>query len=213
MIFGRLNLARDPFLNTRPVERFRRTAWIVGALLLVLNVLLFLQSRSASTDLRLQLGVMREAIAGESGEVDELRRALIRLRPQDQASRILFLNQKILQRTFPWGELFDHIGEVLPRNVRLTTLVPQVESGRLDDDGEMTDYGAKVALSIDGVARDDQQHLRLLDAFFAHPAFEDPDLGFERRLDDGSVRFAVRVGYLPFAVAAADGAAAREDKP
>jgi len=213
-----INLARDPFLNTRLVVRFRQLAWLVGAALLGLNVVLFMQNRRDSTDLREQIRSVRAKIEDEDGEIDRLRATLRRLRPEDQAAQVLFLNQKIRQRTFPWGELFDHIGEVLPRNVRLTSLDPRVASERGVRSRTPVVESQGVELAVDGVAANDQQLYSLLDAFFEHSAFAEPRLAYENRNDNGSVSFSLRVGYLPSAGStategSADTAGATADSP
>ena len=71
------NLAAAPFVNQRPVQRFKMAAWAVGALLAALNVFLWLQYRHDSTAMRARLaetpGVLRviEAVAGDGARIIE----------------------------------------------------------------------------------------------------------------------------------------------
>ncbi|MBV8200745.1 MAG: hypothetical protein JOZ15_08990, partial [Acidobacteria bacterium] len=50
-----LNLARRPFVNTRPVERLAAILWVLGVLLLVANVTLFMGYLNSSQETRVKL--------------------------------------------------------------------------------------------------------------------------------------------------------------
>ena len=109
---------------------------------------------------------------------------------------MLYLNQQIGERTFPWGELFDELGEILPRGVRLRNLLP--ESLRKGSRAAR-DAGAgaqpSVALSITGIAKTEAAIYELVDALFAHPHFSAPDLKRDRRQDSGDFSFVLSVRY------------------
>ena len=197
---GNLNLARDPFLNRRPVERLRRVLWGAGLVLLALNGSFYLDNRRDSTVLRGELRAAVAEIDSESEAILELRQTLSELGPQDQNSKVAFLNQRIAERTFPWGELFDNLGEILPENVRLRSLSPKVDrrtsrGRRATDDGSSRSVG----LAISGAARTDDSLYELIDAFFRHPAFETPKLAHQRNQAGGNVTFSMNVNYLPAA--------------
>ena len=75
----------------------------------------------------------------------------------------------------------------------------------------------RVRLEILGAARRDDAILELLDALFADPAFEDPNLANESK-QQGEVRFSLSATYLPAAApppaaATADGDAAGRRRP
>lgn len=192
-----LNLAGDPFLNRRPVERFQIVFWLLGAILLALNVNSYLQNRRNSTEFRERLQILDAQIEGESEATVELQNTLRELGPQEQNSRVYFLNQRIAERTFPWGELFDDLGKILPPAVRLRSVNPRVDrqsrgprSARVEDD-------ESVGLAITGIAKREEGLYRLVDRFFVHSRFGDPDLNSERTLDNGQLSFTLTVTYLP----------------
>ena len=53
-----LNLARRPFLNSRPVVRVSLILWMLGLLLLLVNVSLFWSYLSSSKDKRAEIAVV-----------------------------------------------------------------------------------------------------------------------------------------------------------
>ena len=114
-----------------------------------------------------------------------------------------FLNQQIAERTCPWGELFDELGQILPAGVRLRSLDPR-SAKREPRTASDEDAGARrrVALSISGVAKTETAIYKLVDALFAHPHFSAPDLKNDRRQDDRSFTFALTVRYQPIGDAA-----------
>ena len=59
---SRLNLAKDPFLNRKPVQRFQWILWILGTVLLALNVSSYLQNRTDTTELRARSRGLEEEI-------------------------------------------------------------------------------------------------------------------------------------------------------
>ena len=191
-----LNLARSPFLNRRLVERFCLVFWVLGVVLTALNVSSYLRNRSDSTDLRSRLRAMDHEIAAIDEDVARLQATIRELGPEEQNSRVLYLNQQIAERTFPWGELFDELGEILPQGVRLRNLFPESlrrQSRVARDDG--TGARRSVALSITGIAKTETAIYEFVDALFAHPHFFAPDLKRDRRQESGDFSFVLSVGY------------------
>ncbi len=172
-----LNLARSPFLNRRLVERFCLVFWVLGAVLIALNVSSYLRNRSDSTDLRSRLRALNAEIAVVGEDVASLHATIRELGPEEQNSRVRFLNQQIAERTFPWGELFDELGQILPQGVRLRNLYPEI-ARKAPRNARDEGAGARrrVALSITGIAKTDKALYELVDALFAHPNFSAPDL-------------------------------------
>jgi len=192
---SRLNLAKDPFLNRKPVERFQWALWILGAVLLALNVSSYMQNRTDTTELRARSRGLEEQIEAEAKQILGLQDTLNTLGPQQQNARVAFLNAKIAQRTFPWGEVFDNIGEILPRRARLRTLNPT--TGRRGSRRSQTASSQKkVRLIISGIAETDEVLYELLDAFFSHDRFDNPNLSNERRTEAGHISFSMEVDFL-----------------
>jgi cell division protein FtsB len=192
-----LNLAREPFVNRRPLHRVVILLWVLGGLLLLVNGAVYGRYLAASEQKKARLESATRGIAEASERTAALERQLADLDVGPHNQQVGFLNQKIAERTFGWGRLFDRLGEVLPAEVRIYSLSPlSVQPrGRRGDDPPA---GDRVHLRILGAARSGESLLELVDAMFAHPAFEEPKL-YREALDDGVLRFDVSVVYLPYA--------------
>lgn len=197
---GSLNLARRPFINTRPVTRVSILLWLLGLLLLLGNVSLFWNYLSGSAAKRDELASLEQDIQRQQKTVGELERRLASLNLAEQNRRVRFLNRKIAERTFSWSLLFDRLAEVLPDDVRLTRLAPKPLSkksfGAQDDDEPVDD---RVLLTIHGVSRSDEGALDFVNSLFAHREwFENPDISRESREEESNtVEFDVQVIYIP----------------
>lgn len=210
---GFLNLAARPFVNRRPWRRLTVLLWALGVALLTLNAVLYWGYLTGSADARAELAQLREQLAGDQTELDRLSAELARLDLEAQNREVAFLNERIADRRFPWGQLFNDIEQVLPWNTRLRSLAPErgdrnrrrrAEPGAGDR--------SRVALDMTGEAQDDEGLHGLIDALFEHPAFDDPKLLHESRQDEGPLDFTIAVVYLPGAAPAEpDGAAPADD--
>ena len=190
---GGLNLARAPFLNRRPVWRFATVAWVLGAAILALNVMLWLGYRADSTDLRQRLADVRQEIEVVSTGVVELGSELDALGLESQNARIEFLNERLAERTFPWSRLFERIGSILPLGVKLAGLNPSFGKSGSSRHGRSRET---VGLQLQGSARSDEDLYGFVQALFDDPAFSSPTLHNEDVLD-GTISFRLDVVYFP----------------
>lgn len=194
-----LNLARRPFVNTRPAVRVALLLWAVGLLLLFGNVTLFWSYLASSGEMRAELDRTEEQIDTERQTVSRLRQRLEAAELAELNEQVEYLNTKIDERTFSWSLLFDRIAEVLPNDVHLQRLAP---SGVVQDDKRRTarrtgEDDGTVALAISGAAKSDEALTRFLDNLFAHPAFPDANLSRESRSEEtGEIEFEVTASYL-----------------
>jgi hypothetical protein len=222
-----LNLARRPFVNSRPVTRVALLLWAAGLLLLLVNVSLFWSYFAGSEEMRSELAGVREQVETEKATVARLDEKIKSLDLASQNEQVLFLNGKIAERTFSWSLLFDRLAGMMPNDLRLERLVPRgsekrgaggsgrgggaLRSSRSGSAGAAGGTaGDQVVLTLRGQSRNDEALYRFVDNLFGHPAFDNPDLTREDRGDDGLINFDLEVIYLPGAsdAAAADGATA-----
>ncbi|MYA06413.1 MAG: hypothetical protein F4060_16485 [Holophagales bacterium] len=193
-----LNLAARPFVNRRPWRRLTALLWALGLALLTLNAVLYWGYLTGSADARAELAGLREQLAGDQTELDRLSAELARLDLEGQNREVAFLNERIADRRFPWGQLFNDIEQVLPWNTRLRSLAPERGDRNRRRRAELgTGDRSRVVLDLTGEARDDQGLLDLIDALFEHPAFDDPKLLHESRQEAGPLDFTIAVVYLP----------------
>ncbi len=197
---GSLNLARRPFVNTRPVTRISILLWVLGMLLMLGNVSLFWNYRSGSAEKRADLERLTQDVQRQDQTVAQLRQRLESLDLEQQNRKVRYLNRKIAERTFSWSLLFDRLAQVLPDGVRLTRLAPRPMSkkpaGRPEDELEPLDD--RVLLVIHGKARSDEDLPDFVDRLFAHDSFAEPDFSRETREEGNDlVDFDVQVTYIP----------------
>jgi Tfp pilus assembly protein PilN len=206
-----LNLARRPFINTRPVARLAAILWVLGALLLVANVALFRGYLTKSQVSRVKLAGLERNIAREKRAGADLQSRLGSLSLDQQNREVTFLNRKIDERTFSWSLLFERMAEVLPKEVRLLRLRPtnvvQRDVGLSARASSRELNPPPVTLTMHCEAKSDEALLRFVDNMFAHPAFAEPNLLGEEREDSGLVKFDVVVQYQPNPQAARSSAA------
>jgi Tfp pilus assembly protein PilN len=200
------NLAARPFVNKRPVQRFAMAAWAISAVLVGVNIALWLNYRHESTALRDRLAATRAEIEAKSRSVVAMDQELSGLRLGAQNAQVAFLNERIAERTFPWSLLFERIASTLPDGVRLKSLSPVFAGGdgqgspgrrrRAEADAPTAPEDESIHLTLTGTAKSDESLYELVDSLFAAPAFASPRL--QRESSDGSVvEFAVDVDYRP----------------
>jgi hypothetical protein len=209
---GSLNLARKPYVNSRPVVRTALLLWIVGGLLLLGNVFLFWSYLSGSTEKRAERDRLEESVVRQQKVVADLEARLSQLNLEQQNEQVAFLNRKISERTFSWSLLFQRLSEVLPDDVRLLQLQPAAIAGDDRPGARVTPSTTlrgrrpmgtsdRVPLIIQAEAKSGEAQLQFLDRLFAHPAFgKDADIARETLSEDNNrLRFDVRVTYIPAA--------------
>ncbi|HEY2292645.1 MAG TPA: hypothetical protein VGM86_18240 [Thermoanaerobaculia bacterium] len=210
-----LNLARRPFLNSRPVVRVALLLWLLGLALLLVDLWQFLGYRARSAD-------KREQIARSEGEIERQRAYMARLQKtldgfdlEAQNQKVDFLNKQIAERTFSWSRLLDRIAERLPNDVRLNRLAPLTgdkaerqlqRAGGASARRPARVSGDLVPLLITGETRSDEALLSFVDSLFK-PPFTDANLAREEREEDGkTLKFEISVQYRPGPPAAATAA-------
>jgi Tfp pilus assembly protein PilN len=202
-----LNLARRPFLNSRPVVRVSLLLWLLGLGLLLVNLALFQGYLASSADKREQIARGAQEVERQQRVAAELQSRLDALNLESLNEKVDFLNEKIGERTFSWSLLLDRVAEVLPHGVRLERLKPSTGEGAKRQTGrsrsaastrERGQAGA-IPLVITGEARSDEELLRFVDNLFAHPAFADPNPKTDTRQEEQGnlLKFEISVQYIP----------------
>ncbi len=202
-----LNLARRPFINSRPVTRAAVLLWALGVVLLASNVSLFWSYLSGSQEKRRELAEIGTRIDEERQAQVHLEGQIGALNLEKQNRQVSYLNQKISERTFSWSVLLDNLAKVLPDGVRLLRLAPQGIADREPRrSGAVvvrdTKGTAPVTLQITGEAKSSEALLQFVDNLFAHPVFADPDLARESRDKDDREQFELKVKYRPAGIPA-----------
>jgi Tfp pilus assembly protein PilN len=180
-----LNFASQPFRNERLPALLFGVAAVVLVAVTVRHALVLRALLPARTS-----KLHREVAALET-ELDRLRaegRSLAAPQPDKQAlAEWSVLKDLVDRRTFSWTGLFARLEQVLPREVRLVSIAPDVKNGQ-------------VVLDIVAVARPSQVGLSLVGLLEQRAEFEDvyPVRVSER--DGGEAEFNYTMRYLPGAV-------------
>lgn len=199
------NLARRPFTNQRPVKRISLLLLVLGLALLLVDVWLYTSYARTRQATASELTEIEAAIVEERRAMNAAADRLQAAEVERQNELVRFMNRRIAERTFGWSVLFDRLALLLPEDVRLVNLAPsfeEAEARRLPTArGGEAPASRQVKLGISALARDDEAILELIDALFADPAFERPNLSREATDNSGEVRFELSVTYLPAAAA------------
>ena len=197
-----LNLARRPFLNSRPVVRTATLLWLLGVLLLLGNVMLFWSYLSESKEKRTELASLESEIEAERARAAQLKEHVAGLNLEQYNREVEYLNRKILERTFSWSLLFDHLARVLPNDVRISRLKP---SGVVDPDAARRSSASfeeeGVSLQLQVEAKNEEAFSQFVDNLYT-PPFDYPDFSRETLPDEaeavgGRIKYDVTVRYLP----------------
>lgn len=200
----RLNLATAPLENHR---RFLLGASLGGGVALVLLLVLSVQAYRnwrSSSELRAETARLQSELV----KFREERRLLEDFFNTPDARRIRdradFLNGLIQQRSFPWTKIFENLEEKLPAGVRVVSISPKMDKGRVE---------VKLAVG----ARSDENKIRFLEALEQSEEFSRVQVVSENRplrTEEDAVLLEVVAWYktvLPPAAGGATAAAARRE--
>ncbi|MEO1366023.1 MAG: hypothetical protein AAFX50_02515 [Acidobacteriota bacterium] len=122
-----VNLAKRPFRNRRPVARLALALWILGGLLLALNLWWwggYFRGSSTSSD---RLELLDRQVRQEEQKLEDYWQDLRQVQLGARNQKAKYLNLLIHRRTFPWSRLFDQLESVLPDNVYLEEVSPDIQ--------------------------------------------------------------------------------------
>jgi Tfp pilus assembly protein PilN len=176
-----LNLARRPLRN----ERLPTVLLVVGCVALagatVRHALLvrdLMPERTSAVD--------GELVALEN-ELEQLRKEAAELEGHEFAPEALgewaAIRRLVDHRTFSWSALLASLEEVTPPGIRLVSITPSGDSGRVE-------------IRLQAAGRSVQDGLDFLDALQARAEFEDPFLNSLSESDE-DIDFDFTVGYVP----------------
>ncbi|MBP9145188.1 MAG: hypothetical protein KBF21_07470 [Thermoanaerobaculia bacterium] len=193
------NLARNPFVNERPVRRLAITLWVLFVLVAGAG---FWMSRTIRVETGTRVAELARLNAATLADRESAVRLEADLRGANlpaQNERAEFLNRRLAERSFSWNELLETLTGAMPRSVRLLRLNPEGftrERGRAQAAAE-TPATTRVAMRILGEAEETEALLEFVDRLFAHPAFDRPNLSRESVKKDLKIQFDIAVDYLP----------------
>ncbi|MCC6265277.1 MAG: hypothetical protein IT169_17010 [Bryobacterales bacterium] len=120
------NLATEPFAGTRPIVVFSTA---LGALLLVLlGFLIYLNvaNRWEARETRARIAELEAEAASVAREQAAQDSILRDPRYSEVLEQTVFINSLLRRKGISWTRMFDDLGTVLPYNVRVLRIRPQV---------------------------------------------------------------------------------------
>lgn len=125
-----INLASRPFQKTRPMLVASMTAAVLllGLLGVLISLLVTESGQEAAT--RQEISRLQRTLAASQGEQRRLEALLRQPANAFVLERNLFLNRLLYAKGISWTRLFDDLGKVMPYNVRLVDIRPQIGADR-----------------------------------------------------------------------------------
>ena len=160
-------------LSTRPLETHRRflaTSGLIGAVaaLFFLGLGWHVYSvRKADEALRAKVDQLRQEMAALEVQRKDLERFFARPENAQLNSRSAFLNAMIDEQSLNWTQMFMDLEKIMPAGVRLLSIEPKHEKGRVE-----------VKLIVGAMS--DETKLKFLHALEASPAFTHVELVAEK---------------------------------
>jgi type IV pilus assembly protein PilN len=121
-----INLASEPFHSTRPVlvAASAAAALLIG--LFGLLVTLAVMERGQAADASSTIGRLQSQLKKLDADQARLEAVLRQPENAEVLERSLFLNSLLYAKGISWTRLFDDLEKVVPHNVRLISIRPQV---------------------------------------------------------------------------------------
>jgi len=167
----RLNLARRPFVDTRPANLTAAFVLVLATVLTVVSVRTVVRYLDSSRR-------TREAISGLRSEIDQLEAdrktaeaRLARFDVDALAGSTEDANQIALRRAFSWTRFLSRLETALPPDVRLTTVrLAPLSAGTARARAVRNVFGVDLVL----ISRDPEGLAKTVRAFYASPWFDHP---------------------------------------
>jgi type IV pilus assembly protein PilN len=121
-----VNLASEPFRRDRPILVASIAVAVVMAVLLALQIYLIRIERGEGTETTQAIAETEQQLQALRSEEAGLRNELLRPENEIVLDQSVFLNALLLRKGISWTLLFSDLEEVLPYNVKLVQIRPQV---------------------------------------------------------------------------------------
>ncbi|MCD4747902.1 MAG: hypothetical protein K8R59_00900 [Thermoanaerobaculales bacterium] len=180
------NLASRVRLNSRPVWILTIVAGSIALVLTVVNIRMYLASNQALAELIVRRDALQAQQLALTEELGGHVEVLERVPWRSLGIRVNAVNKVLVEHQFSWTLLLDHLGEVLPWQVRLVSITPSVSDG-------------KAELAVTAVSQDREGFLNFLDRLVADPHFLEPIPSAEEWPEGGmgvEYFFKMRIGYV-----------------
>ena len=184
----RLDFARRPFRDERPLLLGVLLALVLAALLLVVNVRLYRGFNREMEGTSRQIDFLDQRGARLAREADQMRAALNGFQIASLAAESQGLVRVVGERRFSWTGLLARLERTLPPEVRVARLTPKFENS------------GETSLDLALVGKNPESVVRTLAALSRDPAFTSIELKSETTPEQGvpeGYSFALIARYNP----------------
>lgn len=188
MAAAELNFARRPFRDYRAVDATITVAAVLGLLMFALNLRDFFAFRQGAASRRSEIQQLERMADDTEQRAASSRTIVASMRLRDLQVESLTLNALVKERRFDWMRLLSDLEHVVPEDVYVTRLSPNVLP-----DGSVT-------LHLSFVGRGPESIVHTLRALGKSTAFSNPVPQSETDPEKGApegFQFHIQVGYKP----------------
>jgi Tfp pilus assembly protein PilN len=184
---GSFNFARRPFRDDRPVYAVTGVLFLLGAVLLVVNIRLFTDYRRQVADTHAEIAALEARSLRAEEKSQAARAALGSYRLSALAEESRGLARIVAERRFSWTNLLGRLERTLPPEVGLARLQPRFGTAG-ETEVEMQLY-----------ARDREAIVRTIAALSKDPAFGHVEVQSESQKETGPepIEFTLSARYEP----------------
>mgnify|MGYP003590420491 CR=1 FL=1 len=196
MAAPRPNLARRPFVDSRPANLAAAILLVASVVLSVVSVRTVGDYLAGSRDSRERIASLRSEIERFEAERHEAEGKLARFDLAGLRAGAEEANKLARLRAFSWARFLTRLEKTLPNDVRVVSM--RLGGEREEGDERLGPGSGSFGLSLALVTRDPDALPRLIRTFYASPWFEEPvpvsEAGGERGSAEGR-RISLRVVY------------------
>lgn len=125
------NLSTRPFYNERLVGLLLTLLGVVALAMTAFNVTQLVGLSSRRSQLRQEISADEQQAAKVRADAAAMQSSVDRTALVTLAGSTRLANTLIDQRTFSWTTFFGYIEDVIPMDVRLTAVAPEIDKGKL----------------------------------------------------------------------------------
>ncbi|MCC7175484.1 MAG: hypothetical protein IT159_09840 [Bryobacterales bacterium] len=123
-----INLASEPFRRDRPMVAASVAVGLVLAGMLAMLISLAVMERGAAAETRQDIAVLNKRLAALNAEQAQLESSLRQPENAEALGKVAFINSLLYRKGISWTRIFTDLEGVMPYNVRLISIRPQVDA-------------------------------------------------------------------------------------
>ncbi len=123
-----VNLASEPFRRDRPMLAASALVGVALVAVLAMLVSLAIMERGAASEARRDMAALAQRMQRLASEQARLEETLRQPANAEVLDKVTFINALLARKGISWTRIFEDLGEVMPYNVRLISVRPQVNA-------------------------------------------------------------------------------------